>query len=149
MRYLAIALLCTFCVGTEALAEPPDNASISLVVDYFYGPTDADPILYDARLCTKVDRKTKKCVAEVGEGSTKGQTVELLTNWFAPKGSKYDDVRVEWIHEGELRKTSDITVSGALRYRTWKAKTLTKKGTWEIRVRRGEKILKSFKVNVE
>jgi hypothetical protein len=69
--------------------------------------------------------------------------------FYCPKDGKYEDVSVQFIHDGQVRSTADVTVSGFGRTRTWKGGTLSKPGVWTIKVLRGTKELGSTSVTVE
>jgi hypothetical protein len=148
---IALSIFALIALSLPAAAQPavPTADEIMKVLNYYNDGTDQGPILVEATLCgEKIDRKTKQCAAPVAGSAEKGKTVELLMRWFVPKTGKYDDIRIEWIHNGEVRRTSDLKLTGSMNYRTWKAKTLGKAGDWEVRIRRGENQMKSIKVSV-
>ena len=99
-----------------------------------------------------MNRKTKECENPVGDTAEKA-TYELKMRWFVPKDGTYDDIRIEWVHEGEVRRTSDLKLTASMNYRTWKAKGLKKPGKWEVRISRkigGEKVdIKTIAVNIQ
>ena len=141
-------IVASLTLALPALAQTaPTAEEINKVMDYYKNGQDQGPILLEAVLCGKVDRKTKECQDPVGQSVAAKSKVELKMRWFVPKEGKYDDIRIEWAHNGEIRRTSDLKLSGSMNYRTWKAKTLSKVGDWEVRIRRGDKMIKTLKVS--
>jgi len=149
MRPMIVFLFVALAVPAVAQPAVPSADEINKVLNYFNDGKDTGPILVEAALCGKVDRKTKECTDPVTDKTEAKKTVELLMRWFVPKDGVYDDIRIEWIHEGEVRLTSDLKITTAYNYRTWKAKTLKKEGAWEIRIRRGDDEIKTIKVTAE
>ena len=63
-----------------------------------------------------------------------GYTVSIV----CPKGGKYEDLKVQWLLGNEVRQTTDFTVEGLARTRTWRAHTPPKAGKWTIKIVQGE-----------
>ena len=67
-----------------------------------------------------------------------------------PQGPKYEDVKLKFLLDGEVRSTSDYTVEQSWSgYSVYKTVTGSKAGTWEVQVLWGENVLASKKVKVE
>lgn len=154
----AIAVL----FATAALAQEPAAATpppaptadeINKVLDYQDNGKDAGPILLKIIPCTKVDNAKGPtqftCIEPITGPVKKGTTVNAWVQFFCPKDGKYEDVQLQWQLDGQTRTTTDVTVSGVGRTRTWKASTLSKPGKWTIKFTRGDKELGSATVTVE
>jgi hypothetical protein len=127
--------------GAEA-APPPPADEIKRVLDYQDNGKDRGPALLDLVACLKVDGTKNAptsftCVEPIKGPVKKGTTVNAWTQWFCPRGGKYEDVSFQWVHEGQVRSTTDLTIEGLARTRTWRAQTLNKPGKWQVKVLRG------------
>lgn len=156
---LAAAALCSPLAFAQDAApaapvEPPPSAeTIKKVVDYLENGKDRGPALLDVIACTKVDT-TKgsptqfQCIEPVTAPVKKSTTVFAWLQWYCPKDGKYEDVQVQYLHEGQVRQTIDVPVSGFGRTRGWRGANLNKVGKWTIKVSRGDKELGSATVDV-
>ena len=158
MKTLAVALAAAALLGAvpaSALAQTePSPDEIQRVLDYFSSGRGRGPILTGFKACVGMDTKKEsptrlECTEEVTGPVKKGTLIHAWTAWFVPQGDSYDDIAVQFLHEGSLRSTLDVAVATAYRTRSYKSLTLSKSGTWEIKVVRGEKVLASSKVVVE
>lgn len=151
----ALAAALTFALPAAAFAEDePSPDEIHRVLDYFSSGKGRGPILTGFKACASVDTKKEsptrfECAEEVQGPVKKGTLVHAWTAWFVPQGDSYDDIAVQFLHEGSLRSTQDVAVTTSYRTRSYKSQALTKSGSWEIKVVRGEKVLASSKVEVE
>jgi hypothetical protein len=131
----------------------PSAAEIKRVTDYYVHGVEGGPVLLDFQLCTKVSKGADNklfCESEFGATTKKGAAVSAFLRFFAPKGGKYEDVRVKFVHNGELRKMDDITVTESWTgSSTYKTAALSKPGAWEIQVTRGDVVLASKTIQVE
>ncbi|MGC4115149.1 MAG: hypothetical protein QM765_11180 [Myxococcales bacterium] len=151
---LAAALLAALPAAASAQTAEPTPDEIDRVLEYFNSGKGRGPILTGFKACTSVDNKKDsptrlECSEEVSGPVKKGTVVHAWTAWFVPQGDRYDDIAVQFVHEGSLRATVDVSVTTAYRTRSYKSQALTKSGNWEIKVVRGEKVLASSKVVVE
>ena len=55
---------------------------------------------------------------------------------------------IQFLHEGQVRKTVDNPVAGFGRTRGWRGENFNKIGKWTIKVMRGDKELGSANVSV-
>ena len=151
----AFALGVLGSASTNARAEKPSAAEVTRVINYFETGKGQGPILLEFTPClkigTKEGEKRKSCIEPAGETVARKTTLNVWTTWMVPKDDKYDDIRVLFIHEGEVRATKDLTVTPGygFQYGTWSAKGLFKTGNWEIQVKRGDEVLQTAKIAVE
>lgn len=143
--------------ATPPPAGPPPPApsadEIKKVTNYFLKGKDGGPILMDFQLCTDVAKNEEgknTCAAELPASAKKGDAVTAFVRFFAPKGGKYEDLKIKFLLDGEVRTTSDFTVTDSWTgYTNYKKTTLSKAGNWEVQVLRGETVLQSKKVTVQ
>lgn len=160
-------LLLALCVPTAVLAqvpaaapttppEPPPPAptadEINKVTAYYLKGKDAGPILIDFRLCGAIGKNAEgknTCDNEIGDTAAKGDQLNAFVRFFAPRGGKYEDLKVRFLLDGEVRSTSDFTVSESWTgYTNYKRTTMSKAGGWEVEVLQGDKVLAKKKVAV-
>ncbi|MDX2014243.1 MAG: hypothetical protein SFW67_28850 [Myxococcaceae bacterium] len=126
-----------------AAAPPPSADEIKRVLEYQDNGKDRGPALLDVVPCLKVDQTKGSptqftCIEPVTGAVKKNTTVNAWVQFFCPKGGKYEDLKIQWLLGNEVRQTTDITVEGLARTRTWRAHTPPKAGKWTIKIIRGE-----------
>jgi hypothetical protein len=146
----------TTTAPAEATTPPPPAPTaeeVQKVTSYFLRGAAGGPILLGLQLCAEVGKNAEgklECTTELGAKAKKGDKLTAFVRFFAPKGGKYDDVRVRFLLDGEVRSTSDMTVTESWTgYGNYKTTTASKAGTWEAQVLRGDAVLASRKVTVE
>jgi hypothetical protein len=137
-----------------AAIEVPTAAEVRRVLDYFDNGKGRGPVLADLKLCSQVETKKDsprrfECTEEVKGKVKHGTTVHAWMQWFVPKDDKYDDVSIQFAHQGTVRSTQDLQLGAAMKTRTYKSQNLSKPGTWEVKVIRGDKELGKVSVEVE
>ncbi len=89
-----------------APAQPPPPADeVRRVLDYYYNGKDRGPTLLELKACLKVDSgkdsPTKfECIEPVTGPVKVGTQVHAWVSSFVPKGGSYDDVSLQFLHEG-------------------------------------------------
>jgi hypothetical protein len=143
---LSVGLGLLLFLNTGAAAAPTGNMTKE-VVDYYYTGQKEGPILTDAKLCQGI--KDLECSEITNPNSiSKGGTVHVWMQFFVPKGASYDDILVEYKHEGIPWRLTPHKIEGSIRYRLVDKSTLDKPGNWTITVKRGINKLSEFKVKV-
>jgi hypothetical protein len=155
-----VLLCCTTC-ALSAFAQdggsPPAAPSadeIKRVLDYQENGKESGPVLLDLVPCLKVDI-TKgsptmyNCTEPITGPVKKNSVVNAWMAWFCPKGGSYDDLSVQFLHEGQVRQTLDLKIEGLSRTRTFRSHQFGKPGKWQIRVLRGDKELGTANITVE
>ena len=130
----------------------PSADEVKKVTEYYLRGKDVGPILMELVICKKMGKSAdNKSVCEEKHGDTlkKGDPLIAFTRFFVPKGAKYEDLKVKFLLNGEVRSTSDFTLQESWTgYGNYKQTTASKTGSWEIVVLRGDAQLASAKVNV-
>lgn len=164
-RSLALALVVVAASPVLAEEPPPPAAppaapvavpsadDVKKVTNYYLKGHDQGPILLDLLLCTKVEKNAEKkneCVAELPPSIKKGEPITAFIKLMVPQGPKYEDVKLKFLLDGEVRSTSDYTVEQSWSgYSVYKTVTGSKGGTWEVQVLWGANLLASKKIKVE
>jgi hypothetical protein len=128
--------LSIFVLGaTNGMAAPAPKA-VKEVVDYFYNGQADGPILTDAKLCKSI--AALECEAAIDPKSfTVGEVLHVWMQFFVPKGAVYDDIIVEYKHEGVPRHLKARGVEGSIRYRVVDKFKVDKPGKWTVTIKKG------------
>jgi len=125
----------------------PTSKMVKEVVDYFYDGQSEGPVLTDAKMCKTV--KSLSCEEPADpKAFTVGEPARIWMQFFVPKGGTYDDIFVEYKHEGVPRNLAAHKVEGSIRYRLVDSYKLNKLGKWTITIKKGLTVLRTFDVNV-
>jgi hypothetical protein len=149
MMYAVLTLVflsLTVFYPVNGIAGPPPKM-VKEVVDYFYSGQDGGPILTDSKLCTSI--KALECETAVDpKAVSMGEAINVWMQFFVPKGSSYDDIVVEYKHEGVPRNLKAHKIEGSIRYRLADKYKLDKPGKWTIAIKKGLTNLKMFNITV-
>lgn len=150
---LAAAMTLLAPVAAQAEGQPTPE-EIAKVMGYFQGGKGQGPVLTDFKACLTIDNRKDsptrfECLEPVSGAVKKGTVVHAWTSWFVPQDDKYDDITVQFVHEGSVRATQDILVTTAYRTRSYKTLTLSKPGRWEIKLMRAGSLLATSEILVD
>ena len=131
----------------------PSADGLKKVTEYFLRGKDVGPVLMDFVPCKKTGKNADgklTCEEKLDGKAKKGDALIAYVRFFVPKGAKYEDLKIKFLLNGEIRSTSDFTLSEAWTgYSNYKQTTASKAGTWEMQVLRGENVLAKSSVTVE
>jgi hypothetical protein len=143
---LTVSLGLTLVLNAAAVAAPTAK-SIKEVVDYYYNGQEEGPVLTEAKLCKAV--KDFECTDVINPNSVKkGETINVWMRFFVPKGATYDDIVVEYKHEGIPRRLTPHKIESSIRYRLVDKNSVDKTGNWTITIKKGITKLRDFKIKV-
>ena len=125
----------------------PTAKMINEVVDYFYNGQQEGPLLADAKLCKSIEALNCQETLDANAVPIE-EPIKVWMQFFVPKGASYDDIIVEYKHEGVPRNLTAHKVEGSIRYRLVDTFKLDKIGKWTITIKKGVANLKEFKINV-
>jgi len=123
-----------------AQTKPTPEAAKSVLAFYFNGQGNG-VVLADVMICTEIENN--ECVDNVPVDSLKKESQYYLWMlYIVPSGDEVDGIIIQFNKGGITRFTRDVSVSGSIRYRTWKTFTLNQLGEWEVKILhdRGESI---------
>ena len=136
----------TILCFTYATAAPKAQI-VKEVVDFFYNGEKEGPVLTDAKLCKSI--KSLNCEEMLDlDAISIGDPVKVWMQFFVPKGAIYDDIFVEYKHEGLPRHLKAHKVEGSIRYRIVDTHKPDKPGNWTITIKKGVTNLKLFNIKV-
>ncbi len=144
---LAVSLGLLLVFFNSAALAAPTAKMIKEVVDYYYHGREKGPVLTEVKLCKGV--KDFECTAEINPNSVKkGEAINVWMRFFVPKGASYDDILVEYKHEGVPRRLTPHKIEGSIRYRLVDKNSVDKTGNWTITVKKGITKLRDLKIKV-
>ena len=132
-------LLALALAPLPALAGPgPSAAEVQKVLDFYYAEPAGSPILVELKICHEVigeGEQKNQCAKTISpEAIEIGQTSYLWMNFIVPQSAGTQNILVQFEHDGVTRLTRQITLSPAVRYRTWKKFELDRPGKWSVKV---------------
>ena len=135
IRSFAIVLFVVFVhavFSSAAYAQPaltPDAAKSFL--DFYYNGQGTGIVLADTKICTQIEEN--ECVdTQSPIALQNGETYYYWMMFVVPQGDDIDGVLVQFNQNGVTRSTREVSISGSIRYRTWKSFTPNRAGNWEI-----------------
>jgi hypothetical protein len=142
--------------GVPKKVELPAPAveSIRQVFAYHFQGQGRPPILVDLVPCLEVDTKKDSetrydCLQPINGPVELNSNVSAWTTWLVPRGEDPKGILVQFIHEGIVRQTKDLTVSASgVRARAFTGTKLNKAGRWSIVVLSGGKELSRAELTV-
>ncbi|HEY1101347.1 MAG TPA: hypothetical protein VGF99_20585 [Myxococcota bacterium] len=166
VKFVAAATFGAVLVALPALAQEavppaptappppaPSAAEIQRVTNYFLNGKDAGPILIELSLCADAKKNADgklACEGPLPDTIKKGDSITAFVKFFGPKGGKYDDIKIRFLLGGEVRSTSDFTVTESWTgYSNYKKTTASKAGLWEVELLRGDVVLGKKAITVQ
>ena len=132
--YLSLFLLfvCSCFRTTNAQQKPSPNAAKS-VIDFYFNGQGRGVVLADIQVCNDV--VDNECTGRVDPAMLRVDTdYKIWMMFIVPQGESIDTLSLQFFREGSLAYSREISVRGALRYRTWRNFLPANPGRWEIRV---------------
>ena len=131
---LAVTSLCGPLAAMAAQDKPtPEEAR--KVINYYFNGKGQGVIPMEYKLCKEISLKgnaKNECVAEIsGKTIAKGEKAYLWMNFLVPAGDK-SKILLQYSRKDKVRNTSNITLDGATRFRTWKIIPTTTIGDWKM-----------------
>ena len=137
MKKLIFTLSLVFMVfisvtNTLAQTKPTPEAAMSFL-NFYYEGQGQGVVLADVKVCTQVEQND--CVGNKEFNSLiKGIQYYLWMLYVVPKDDEIDDIIIQFNQRGLTRFTREVSVSGSIRFRTWRLFTLHHAGEWEVKV---------------
>lgn len=133
-KIIILALLLILPLMASA-NERPTAQEIKKVMDFYNTSKDQGIVLVEHALTSTIIKKGSHKNEYDGkvDGNTikKGASVYIWMNYMVPK---YDKANVffEFKRRGKVLRASELQLSGATRYRSWKKLPTNKTGDWKI-----------------
>ena len=137
MRIIICALAVTsLCGSLTAIAQDkPTPAETRKVIDYYYNGKGQGVIPMDFKLCKEISKQGEmknECISEITDKKiAKGEEVYLWMNFLVPAGEE-SKILLQYSRKNKVRNTSNVSLGGATRFRTWKKIPTSTTGDWKI-----------------
>lgn len=134
MIHFLLVLIFASSVALNAQSKPsPKNAKA--FIDFYFNGQGSGVVLADMKVCTEINKETNEPMTEINTSEMKIDEKYLLWMMYVvPKDDKVEGIIIQFNQGGLTRFTREASVSGSIRYRTWKSFKLNKSGEWEIKV---------------
>ncbi len=119
-------------VNIFAQSKPTPESALSFL-NFYYNGQGQGVVLADMKVCTTIEEN--ECANNVAADSLKKDEQYMIWMMYVvPREDKVDNIIVQFNQNGITRYTKLVSVSGSIRYRTWKSFILNRVGEWEIKV---------------
>ncbi len=139
MKIIIYALVVTWLCGplTTMAQGKPSPEEARKVINYYFNGKGQGVIPMEYKLCKEISKKgdaKNECVAEISKKTiAKGEEVYLWMNFLVPAGEE-SKILLQYSRKDKVRNTSNISLGGATRFRTWKKIPTTTTGNWKVTV---------------
>ncbi len=135
-KIMYVLAVTSLCGSMAAMAqEKPSPEEARKVINYYFNGKGQGVIPMEYKLCkeiSKVGDAKNECVAEISNKTVaKGEEVYLWMNFLVPAGEK-SKILLQYSRKGKVRNTSNISLGGATRFRTWKKIPTATAGNWKV-----------------
>ena len=136
-RILAIGPL-LLCLPFGAMAqEKPTAAEVRKVIDYYYQGKGKGVVPMEYKLCQQIAEQgvnKNNCEVEIPGGKVKkGEDAYVWMKFLVPADDQAK-ILLQFSRDKLVRDTSNVTLTGATRYRTWKKLPTDTPGEWRINI---------------
>ncbi len=137
MKLIICALaVMSLCGPLAAMAqEKPTPEEARKVINYYFNGKGQGVIPMEYKLCKEISKKgdaKNECIAEISNKTVaKGEEVYLWMNFLVPAGEE-SKILLQYSRKDKVRNTSNISLGGATRFRTWKKIPTATAGNWKV-----------------
>jgi hypothetical protein len=128
----------SLCAPLTAIAQDkptPDEAR--KVINYYFNGKGHGVVPMEYKLCKEISQKgdmKNECVSEISDKKiSKGAEAYLWMNFLVPVGEE-SKILLQYSRKNKVRTTSNISLGGATRYRTWKKIPTATAGKWKVQM---------------
>lgn len=115
--------------------DKPTPEEARKVINYYFNGKGQGVIPMEFKLCKQVSIKGEmknECISEIsGNTIAKGEEAYLWMNFLVPAGEE-SKILLQYSRNNKVRDTSNVTLGGATRYRTWKKIPTSTAGNWKV-----------------
>lgn len=139
--YIVKKIICALAVSSlcgplAAIAQDkPTPQEARKVINYYFHGKGQGVVPMEFKLCKEISLKgeTKnECVSEIpNKKVAKGEEAYLWMNFLVPAGEE-SKILVQYSRKDVVRDTSNVSLGGATRFRTWKKIPTTTPGNWKV-----------------
>ena len=136
-KLLILALVLLGLPLTVGAADRPTPQQAFAVIDYYFHGQGQGALLMEYALCAEVapegeDKNECRKPADAAAVPLGGEIL-LWMNFMVPADDQAA-ILISFSRNDRVRKTADLTLKGAVRYRTWKPIPTDKPGQWTVTI---------------
>lgn len=117
--------------------DRPTPAEAKKVIEYYYHGKGKGVVPMAYQLCDQIHEQGEEkhnCKSTISDAKLKqGEEGYLWMNFLVPAGDEAK-ILLQFRRNGMVRKTSNVTLAGATRYRTWKRLPTDTPGEWQVNI---------------
>lgn len=138
MKKVLFAIAASLLAFSAFAVDVPTSAEARKVLDFYYHGQGQGIVLIESKWCTEIENEgdnKNNCADEVNPGAVQnGQELNLWMAFLVPSDDPEQNIIIQFEHNGVARMVKNVTVSGSIRYRTWRKVTFNKTGEWTVKI---------------
>lgn len=123
----------TFALQNASAQTKPTTASAKSFLDFYYKGQGTGVVLANMQACMDVVEYDCKDAVDSTMLLT-GTSYKIWMAFVVPEGDTVETLKVQFIKDGVIKASRDMSVRGSIRYRSFRTFTPSEAGAWEIRV---------------
>ena len=135
-KMIYILAVASLCVPFAALsADKPTPEEARKVINYYFNGKGQGVIPMEFKLCKEISQKgdmKNECITEISDKKiAKGEEAYIWMNFLVPAGDE-SKILLQYSRKNMVRNTSNVSLGGATRFRTWKKIPTGTAGDWKL-----------------
>ena len=135
-KMIYILAVASLCVPFAALSEDkPTPEEARKVINYYFNGKGQGVIPMEYKLCKEISQKgdmKNECITEISDKKiAKGEEAYIWMNFLVPAGDE-SKILLQYSRKDMVRNTSNVSLGGATRFRTWKKIPSGTAGDWKV-----------------
>ena len=135
-KMIYILAVASLCVPFAALSEDkPTPEEARKVINYYFNGKGQGVIPMEYKLCKEISQKgdmKNECITEISDKKiAKGEEAYIWMNFLVPAGDE-SKILLQYSRKNMVRNTSNVSLGGATRFRTWKKIPTGTAGDWKL-----------------
>ena len=137
-KIISALAIASFCVPLTALTQDkPTPEEARKVINYYFNGKGQGVVPMDFKLCKEISQKGEmknECITEITDKKiAKGEEAYLWMNFLVPAGEEAK-ILLQYSRKDMVRNTSNVSLGGATRFRTWKKIPTGTAGDWKVKM---------------
>jgi hypothetical protein len=137
-KILSALTITALCAPLAVIAQDkPTPEEARKVINYYFNGKGNGVVPMEYKLCKEISQKgdmKNECVSEItNKKIAKGEDAFLWMNFLVPVGEE-SKILLQYSRKSKVRNTSNISLGGATRYRTWKKIPTATAGSWKVKM---------------
>ena len=135
-KIISALAIASFCAPLTAVTQDkPTPEEARKVINYYFNGKGQGVVPMDFKLCKEISQKGEmknECIAEISDKKImKGEEAYIWMNFLVPAGEE-SKILLQYSRKDMVRNTSNVSLGGATRFRTWKKIPTSTAGDWKV-----------------